>query len=96
LQLWLRGDKSGRMNAANALGLTAMLARRGQSQAELDACVSDDAAAAKLLANDTADYAEFAIPGTPSFALDGKLLADVYSWEALYPVLSARFAEPAG
>lgn len=96
LQLWLRGDKAGRMNAASALGLTTMLARRGQSQAELDACVSDDAAAARLRANDAADFAEFAVPGTPSFALDGKLLADVYNWEALYPVLSARFAEPAG
>ncbi|AUX70327.1 protein-disulfide isomerase [Porphyrobacter sp. HT-58-2] len=96
IKIWLRGDKAGRMNAANALGLTAMLVKRGQSQAELDACVSNDAAAKKLLANDTADHDEFAIPGTPSFALDGKLLADVYSWEALYPVLSARFAEPAG
>jgi len=96
VQLWLRGDKAGRMNAASALGLTTMLAKRGQSQAELDACVSDDAAAARLRANDAADFAEFAVPGTPSFALDGKLLADVYNWEALYPVLSARFAEPAG
>lgn len=90
--IWGRGDKASRMNAASALGLTAMLAKRGQSQAALDACVMDDVAARQLIANGRADYAEFAVPGTPSFAIDGKLLDKVHSWPALYPVLSARFA----
>lgn len=94
--IWERADKAGRMNAASALGLTDLIAARGQSRAELDACVADDAAARKLIDNDAADNAEFQIEGTPSFALDGKLLADVYGWEALYPVLSAKFAPPAG
>lgn len=91
-QIWQRGDKAGRMNAASALGLTDLLVQRGQSRAELDACVSNDAAAKALLANDEADAAEFGVNSTPSFALDGKLLADVHAWDALYPVLSARFA----
>lgn len=90
-QIWLRGDKAGRMNAANALGLSAMLVARGQSQAELDACVMDDAAAQRLIDNGRADSAELAVNSTPSFALDGKLLPEVHSWEALYPVLSAKF-----
>lgn len=94
-QIWERADKAGRMNAANALGMTAMLAERGQSKAELDACVSNDAAAAKLLDHDEADATEFGVNSTPSFALDGKLLADVHSWETLYPALSAKFAPPA-
>lgn len=94
--IWMRGDRAGRMNAASALGLTAMLAQRGQSLAELDACVSDDAAARKLVENDRADFAEFAVPGTPSFALDGKLLENVYSWEGLYPVLSAKLGSAPG
>lgn len=89
--LWLRGDKAGRMNAANALGLTQMLIKRGESQAQLDACVSDDAAAQRLRDNSKADYTELAVNSTPSFALDGKLLPQVHSWEALYPVLSAKF-----
>lgn len=89
--IWLRGDKSGRMNAASALGLTNMLVQRGQSQSELDACIMNDAAAQKLIANGRADFDEFGVPGTPSFALDGKLLKDVSSWETLYPVLSAKF-----
>lgn len=88
--VWGRADKASRMNAASALGLSAMLAARGQSQAELDACVVDDAAAQKLLDNGRADFTEFSVNATPSFALDGKLLTDVHSWDALYPVLNAR------
>lgn len=92
--IWERADRAARMNAASALGLTALLARRGQSIAELDACVADDAAAKRLLAAHAADSADFALAATPSFALDGKLLAGVHDWDALYPVLSARFASP--
>jgi protein-disulfide isomerase len=88
--VWGRADKASRMNAASALGLTAMLEARGQSRSELDACVTDDAAAKALLANGEADYTEFSVSATPSFALDGKLLNEVHSWDALYPVLNAR------
>lgn len=91
-QIWARADKASRLNVASALGLTDMLVKRGQSLAELDACVSDDVAARKLLDNSRADYTELAVPGTPSFALDGKLLNEVHSWEALYPVLSEKLA----
>jgi protein-disulfide isomerase len=93
--IWQRGDRAGRQNAASALGLTAMLATRGQSKAELDACIADDAAAKKLLANDEADATEFGVNSTPSFAMDGKLLADVHNWEGLYPVLRDRFSPKA-
>jgi protein-disulfide isomerase len=89
--IWARGDKASRMNAASALGLTQMLAERGQSPAQLDACVMDDAAAKALLDNGRADYTELGVSSTPSFALDGKLLNEVHSWEALEPVLSERF-----
>lgn len=96
VEIWQRGDKAGRMNVANALGLTELLVQRGQSRAELDACVSNDAAAKKLLANNDADAAEFGVNGTPSFALDGKLLPEVHGWDTLYPVLSAKFAAAPG
>lgn len=95
-QIWLRGDKAGRMNAASALGLTTMLARRGQSQAELDACLSDDAAARKLVENGLADRGELGVNSTPSFALDGKLLDEVHSWDTLYPALSAKLGANPG
>jgi protein-disulfide isomerase len=94
--VWLRGDKAGRMNAASALGLTTMLVNRGQSQSELDACVMNDAAAKQLLDNGRADFNELGVNSTPSFALDGKLLNEVHSWEDLYPVLSAKFSPATG
>ncbi len=93
--IWQRGDKAGRTNAASALGLTAMLAAKGQSKAELDACVASDAAAQKLLENGEADSTELGVNSTPSFAMDGKLLEEVHSWEDLYPLLRTRFTAKA-
>lgn len=90
--IWARADKASRMNAASALGLADMLVQRGQSLTEVNACVMNDAAAQKIIDNGSADRLEFKIEGTPSFALDGKLLTNVHNWTALYPVLSARFA----
>lgn len=90
--IWARADKASRMNAASALGLADILVQRGQSIVEVNACVMNDAAAQKIIDNGNADRAEFPIPGTPSFALDGKLLENVHDWKALYPVLSQRFA----
>ena len=89
--IWLRGDRNGRLNAARALDLDDMLVKSGQSVAEINACLSDDSAAKALIDNSKADHDEFGVPGTPSFALDGKLLEGVHNWEALYPVLSERF-----
>lgn len=91
--LWERADRAGRLNAASALGLTTMLAQRGQRISELDACLADEAAARSLRANATADTAQFKLATTPAFVLDGKLIAGVSTWEALYPILSARFED---
>lgn len=91
-EIWYRGDASARVNAASALGLIDMLAKAGQSRGELTKCLMDDKAAARLMDNTDADRSEFAVPGTPSFALDGTLIKDVHDWSALYPVLSNRFA----
>jgi hypothetical protein len=90
-QVWARADGSARVNAANALGLLDMMAKAGGSRAQLTTCLMDDAAFETLLGNGEADRAEFAFPGTPSFALDGELLANIHAWDALYPLLSERF-----
>ena len=89
--IWARGDRAGRLNAARALDLDDMLAERGTSIADINTCLSDNEAALALIQNGNADRDEFAVPGTPSFALDGELLTDVHSWNALYPVLAERF-----
>ncbi len=89
--IWARGDRAARLNAARALDLDDMLAERGTSMADINTCLSDDAAALELISNGNADRDEFAVPGTPSFALDGELLNEVHSWSALYPILAERF-----
>lgn len=89
--VWARADRNARMNMAQSLDLDDMLTKRGQSIAEVNACLMDDDAARALMDNAKADATEFKVPGTPSFALDGKLLNGVHSWSALYPVLSERF-----
>ncbi|MEP3421939.1 MAG: thioredoxin domain-containing protein [Erythrobacter sp.] len=89
--IWARGDQAARLNAARALDLDDMLAERGMSMSDINTCLSDNQAALTLIQNGNADRAEFAVPGTPSFALDGELLTDVHSWAGLYPVLAERF-----
>jgi len=89
--IWARGDTSARLSAARALDLDDMLAERGTSIADVNACLSDDGAALALIEAGRADRAEFAVPGTPSFALDGELLTDIHNWDSLHPILSDRF-----
>lgn len=91
-EIWFRGDSNARLNMANALGLSDMLAKAGMPRTAINACLNDDKAALKLIDNSDADRAEFAFPGTPSFILDGTLLKDVHDWKGLYPVISAHFA----
>jgi protein-disulfide isomerase len=89
---WERADAAARLNAAQALDLDDMLAAQGMPMPQINACLADDKAAEAILANDAADRTEFGIEGTPSFALDGNTLPDVYSWPDLAAVLQARFA----
>ncbi|MEM6477086.1 MAG: thioredoxin domain-containing protein [Pseudomonadota bacterium] len=91
--VWFRGDKGGRINAASALDLDDQMVARGLTRTEITACLSDNVAAQKLLDNGQADATEFGIQGTPSFAMDGKLLDRVHAWPTLYPVLAARIEE---
>lgn len=91
-QIWMRADASARVNMANAIGLIDTMTKAGQSRVEVTNCLTNDKAALALLDGGDADRAEFAFPGTPSFALDGKLIDNVHDWKSLYPVLSARFA----
>lgn len=88
---WSRGDKAARINMATALDLDDMLAERGVSRVDISNCLSDDAAALKIIENGNADRTQFNVTGTPSFALDGELLAGVHNWTSLYPVIEARF-----
>ncbi len=89
--IWERGGRTARMNAAQALDFDDMLIARGVSRVEINRCLGDNRAAQRLIENGNADAEEFAMPDTPSFALDGELLPNVHTWDALYPVIVERF-----
>jgi protein-disulfide isomerase len=93
---WARGTAEARLNAARALDLDDTLVERGMNRAEINACLADDAAAERLMANSKADAEELGVRGTPSFALDGELLDDVHAWPQLRGVLASRYAPEGG
>ena len=90
--LWTGPNRlQARQSMAQALGFYDMMATRGYERTELDRCLADNARAQQLQVNTTADFTDFGIRGTPSFALNGKTLDGVHSWQALAPQLNAQF-----
>ncbi|MEE4155175.1 MAG: thioredoxin domain-containing protein [Erythrobacter sp.] len=88
--IWMRGDATGRLNAARALDFDDMATQRGLTMPQITACLSDDADAKAILAAGEADRTEFNVKGTPTFALNGETLEGVYSWPQLSQVLQER------
>lgn len=74
-------------------GLTALMAPLGVTPAAAQRCLSDEAAIRQLEAKTEAAIAE-GVQGTPSFAINGTLLANVHSWQSLQPRLDAAVAAP--
>ncbi|MEL7189388.1 MAG: thioredoxin domain-containing protein [Pseudomonadota bacterium] len=95
-QMWARGDKASRISLASAMDFDDLMATRGLTRTQITQCLSDDAAAQKLIDNSNADREQFTVTGTPSFALDGALLKGVHNWESLYSVLSGQFVASKG
>ncbi|QYU69744.1 DsbA family protein [Leptolyngbya sp. 15MV] len=89
-QRWTSGDLPSRTRAIAAdLGFYPIMEARGYSRVQLDRCLADTALARRLAENSDANIARFNVAGTPSFALDGALLPDVHSWDALQRRLGA-------
>lgn len=84
------GSFGSRMQAlARDAGLYDIMVRRGYEKAQLDRCLADEAKARQLSAN-AASYRAQGVSGTPSFAIDGLLLAGTHDWASLKPQLDAR------
>ena len=62
---------------------------RGYDRMAVDRCLADEAMAAKLAAQ-TSEAASLGVNGTPSFLLNGELLAGTHDWQASKPQLDAR------
>lgn len=89
-QRWTSGNEVARRRAiASDFGFYGMMERLGYSRAVSDRCLADDAMARRLAAQ-TQDGARMGVAGTPSFLLNGDLLAGTHDWRSLETQLRAR------
>ena len=79
-----------RRSIASALELYPMVERLSLSRIAADRCLSNQAKADALVTAADANRAQFGVTGTPSFALDGILLAGTHDWESLRPQIDVR------
>lgn len=75
---------------AGDLGFYAMFEQRGYRRQALDQCLSDEARARQFSAQ-TQKAVDEGVEGTPSFMLNGVLLAGTHDWQSLDAQLKARF-----
>lgn len=73
---------------AKSAGLDAMMLRYGIDQKHQQACLIDQAAQ-KQLAAMRAQAESLGVPGTPGFLINGTLVPNAASWDALEPALRA-------
>lgn len=91
-QRWFTGNGPARRRAiANDLGFYEIMSGRGYGRTDVDKCLSDEAAARKIAETSARDAETWKVAGTPSFAINGTLLAGTHDWRVLQPQLDARF-----
>jgi len=89
-QRWSSGPVAQRMRAIAAdLDFYELMEPHGLTTAQLDRCLSDEARASAIAAASQEQSRRYAVPGTPSFLVDGQLVEGVHSWSALQAALDA-------
>jgi protein-disulfide isomerase len=87
-QRWQSGATNLRMKAvAGDLGFYTMMESRGYTRTELDSCLNDGPTVQALVTKSDAAAKAYDVHGTPSFVLNGKLLAGVHTWADLQKAL---------
>ena len=90
-QRWQASDFKTRMRyIATDFGFYAIAASRGIDRASADRCLADEAMARRL-ATLTQAADQLGVSGTPSFLINGDLLAGTHDWRTLELQLQARF-----
>ena len=75
---------------ARDFGFYAIMQSRGYTAPQIDKCLADEALARRLAASTEEAGTKLFVTGTPSFAIDGVVLAGTHTWDALRPQLDAR------
>ncbi|WP_221184844.1 thioredoxin domain-containing protein [Sphingomicrobium lutaoense] len=78
---------------AEASGLLAFATQRGLPSAKAEACLADEANAAKLVEIANVANQDYEIPGTPTFLLNGTRVDNASQWPALEPIVKAAVGE---
>ena len=78
---------------ANYYGYTGFVTKHGIPLAKAHACLGDVKAIQAIAKSADAANARYAIPGTPTFIVNGKIAKDVFDWKALQPILTAAGAK---
>lgn len=87
---WTSGPIPNRLRSiASDFDFYSVMARSGYTRVQVDRCLADTATM-KRLEDQTKTAMDLGIDGTPSFALDGNLLAGTHDWKALAPQIDAR------
>ena len=83
-QRWTSGDGPTRRRAiASDFGFYSLMAGRGYTRAELDRCLSDEAAARRFAEQSQRDWDRPGIDGTPSFTINGLVMPGTHTWDTL-------------
>ena len=91
-QRWFSGNQAARFRAiASDFGFYRILEQRGYRRTDVDRCLADARKADQLAAATKANFETFGVKSTPSFVLNGVLLAGTHDWKLLQPQLDARF-----
>ncbi|MFB0610924.1 DsbA family protein [Aurantiacibacter poecillastricola] len=91
---WQSGPLNSRLKAiASDLEFDELMEQRGLSPSEITACLNDASRAQAIVDLSESNVAEFQVPGTPSFVLNGALLEGVHTWPSLREVLVAERTE---
>lgn len=90
-QRWTTGTFASRTRAiASDFKFYDFMAARGMDRPTMDRCLANETLAKKL-AQQTDDAAEkLGVTGTPSFMIDGIVLAGTHDWDSLRPQILAR------
>ena len=87
---WTTGTQKSRLQSiATDFGFFAMMEQRGYDRMTVERCLADPVMAKKL-ADQTAEASRLGVEGTPSFLINGVLLAGTHDWTSLKAQLDAR------
>jgi len=87
---WATGPVPTRLRAiASDFDFYTIMAHRGFSRPQVDQCLGD-AAVLKRVEGQTTAAVALGIDSTPSFALDGQVLAGTHEWKLLLPQIEAK------